>query len=231
MWIKAYTESMANPWWNIIIVSKSCAVKHLEYSSSWILVASHIKSDKYAIPSRFSFFSSCSCDSSCSVDSLLSSVFSESLGEFIWVIFWSGGDSLGDKSGLFLLLFEDAGDSDGARFGLDFSDNFLLGLWHGNLLSTIWDIFHWNFIVKFGLKTAWDISHDILWSFLTYVNFWWLQGCLSTFAKIGCLQWGGYICWCFGVFLFLSWVWVFQWVGWLGQFQFIVRVFFTVTQW
>ena len=40
------------------------------------------------------------------------------------------------------------------------------------------------FFVKFGLKTAWHISYDIFWSLLTYVNFWRLQGCLSTFAKI-----------------------------------------------
>ena len=25
---------------------------------------------------------------------------------------------------------------------------------HGNLLLAIWDTFHWNFVVKFGLKTA-----------------------------------------------------------------------------
>ena len=55
-------------------------------------------------------------------------------------------------------------------------------------LSAIWDTSHWNFFVKFGLKTAWGISYDILWSLLTYVNFWRLQGRLSTFAKIGCLQ-------------------------------------------
>ena len=54
----------------------------------------------------------------------------------------------------------------------------------GNLLSAIWDTSHWNFFVKFGLKTAWHISYDILWSLLTYVNFWQLQGHLSTFAKI-----------------------------------------------
>ena len=46
------------------------------------------------------------------------------------------------------------------------------------------DTSHWNFFVNFGLKTAWHISYDILWSLLTYVNFWRLQGCLSTFAKI-----------------------------------------------
>ena len=54
----------------------------------------------------------------------------------------------------------------------------------GNLLSAIWDTSHWNFFVKFGLKTAWHISYDILWSLLSYVNFWRLQGHLSTFAKI-----------------------------------------------
>ena len=54
----------------------------------------------------------------------------------------------------------------------------------GNLLSAIWDTSHWNFFVKFGLKTAWHISYDILWSILTYVNFWRLQDRLSTFAKI-----------------------------------------------
>ena len=42
----------------------------------------------------------------------------------------------------------------------------------GNLLLAIWDTSHWNFFVKFGLKTAWHISYDILWSLLTYVNFW-----------------------------------------------------------
>ena len=55
---------------------------------------------------------------------------------------------------------------------------------HGNLLWAIWDTSHWNFFVKFGLKTAWHISYDILWSLLTYVNFWQLQGRLSIFAKI-----------------------------------------------
>ena len=58
----------------------------------------------------------------------------------------------------------------------------------GNLLSAIWDTSHWNFFVKFGLKTAWHMSYDILWSLLTYVNFWQLQGHLSTFAKIRALQ-------------------------------------------
>ena len=59
---------------------------------------------------------------------------------------------------------------------------------HGNLLSAIWDTSHWNFFVKFGLKTAWQISYEILWSLLTYVNFRRLQGHLSTFAKIRGLQ-------------------------------------------
>ena len=55
-------------------------------------------------------------------------------------------------------------------------------------LSAIWDTSHWNFFVKFGLKTAWDISYDILLSLLKFVNFWRLQGHLSILAKIGCLQ-------------------------------------------
>ena len=29
---------------------------------------------------------------------------------------------------------------------------------HGNLLSAIWDTSHWTSFVKFGLKTAYDIS-------------------------------------------------------------------------
>ena len=44
------------------------------------------------------------------------------------------------------------------------------------------------FFVKFGLRTAWDISYDILLSLLKFVNFWRLQGGLSILAKIGCLQ-------------------------------------------
>ena len=55
-------------------------------------------------------------------------------------------------------------------------------------LSAIWDTSHWNFFVKFGLRTAWDISYDILLSLLKFVNFWRLQGRLSILAKIGCLQ-------------------------------------------
>ena len=55
-------------------------------------------------------------------------------------------------------------------------------------LLAIWDTSHWNFFVKFGLRTAWDISYDILLSLLKFVNFWWLQGRLSILAKIGCLQ-------------------------------------------
>ena len=55
-------------------------------------------------------------------------------------------------------------------------------------LLAIWDTSHWNFFVKFGLRTAWDISYDILLSLLKFVNFWRLQGRLSILAKIGCLQ-------------------------------------------
>ena len=33
---------------------------------------------------------------------------------------------------------------------------------HVNLSSAIWDTSHWTSFVKFGLKTAWDISYDIL---------------------------------------------------------------------
>ena len=58
----------------------------------------------------------------------------------------------------------------------------------GNFFSAIWDTSHWNFLVKFGLKTAWDMSYDILLSLLKFVNFWRLQGRLSILAKIGCLQ-------------------------------------------
>ena len=46
----------------------------------------------------------------------------------------------------------------------------------GHLLSAIWATSHWTSFVKFGLKTAWDISYDILWLILKYVNFWLLQG-------------------------------------------------------
>ena len=59
---------------------------------------------------------------------------------------------------------------------------------HECSLLAIWDTSHWNFFVKFGLRTAWDISYDILLSLLKFVNFWRLQGCLSILAKIGCLQ-------------------------------------------
>ena len=59
---------------------------------------------------------------------------------------------------------------------------------NGNFFSAIWDTSHWNFLVKFGLKTAWDMSYDILLSLLKFVNFWQLQGRLSILAKIGCLQ-------------------------------------------
>ena len=54
---------------------------------------------------------------------------------------------------------------------------------HGNLLMAIWDTSHWTSFVKFGLKTAWDISYDILWPILKYVNFWRLQGHLSNLSK------------------------------------------------
>ena len=59
---------------------------------------------------------------------------------------------------------------------------------HERSLWAIWDTSHWNFFVKFGLRTAWDISYDILLSLLKFVNFWRLQGRLSILAKIGCLQ-------------------------------------------
>ena len=52
-----------------------------------------------------------------------------------------------------------------------------------HLLSAIWDTSHWISFVKFGLETAWDISYDILWPILKYVNFWWLQGHSSTSGK------------------------------------------------
>ena len=54
---------------------------------------------------------------------------------------------------------------------------------HGNLSSAIWDTSHWTSFVKFGLKTAWDISYYILWPILKYVNFWRLQGCSSNLSK------------------------------------------------
>ena len=59
---------------------------------------------------------------------------------------------------------------------------------HERSLLAIWDTSHWNVFVKFGLRTAWDISYDILLSLLKFVNFWRLQGHLSILAKIGCLQ-------------------------------------------
>ena len=59
---------------------------------------------------------------------------------------------------------------------------------HECSLLAIWDTSHWNFFVKFGLRTAWDISYDMLLSLLKFVNFWRLQGRLSILAKIGCLQ-------------------------------------------
>ena len=54
---------------------------------------------------------------------------------------------------------------------------------HGNLSSAIWDTSHWTSFVKFGLKTAWDISYDIFWPILKYVNFWQLQGHLRNLWK------------------------------------------------
>ena len=54
---------------------------------------------------------------------------------------------------------------------------------HGNFLSAIWGTSHWTSFVKFGLKTAWDISYDILWPILKYVNFWRLQGRSSNLSK------------------------------------------------
>ena len=33
---------------------------------------------------------------------------------------------------------------------------------HEHLLLAIWDTSHWNYFIKFGLKTAIDISYDIL---------------------------------------------------------------------
>ena len=54
---------------------------------------------------------------------------------------------------------------------------------HGNLSSAIWDTSHWTSFVKFGLKTAWDISYDILWPILKYVIFWQLQGRSSNLSK------------------------------------------------
>ena len=54
---------------------------------------------------------------------------------------------------------------------------------HGNLLSAIWDTSHWTSFVNFGLKTAWDISYDILWPILKYVNFWRLQHHSSNLSK------------------------------------------------
>ena len=58
----------------------------------------------------------------------------------------------------------------------------------GHLLLAIWDTSYWTSFVKFGLNTAWDISYDILWLILKYVNFWLLQGHSSTLGKILCLQ-------------------------------------------
>ena len=40
-----------------------------------------------------------------------------------------------------------------------------------NFFLALWNTSHWNFFVKFGLKTPYDISSDPFWSILTYVNF------------------------------------------------------------
>ena len=55
---------------------------------------------------------------------------------------------------------------------------------HWHLLSAIRGTSHWTSFVKLGLKTTWDIFYDIFWLILKYVNFWLLQGCLSTFGNI-----------------------------------------------
>ena len=72
--------------------------------------------------------------------------------------------------------------------GLSLHLNHLYTVAHGHLLLAIWDTSHWTSFVKFGLKTAWGISYDILWLILKYVNFWLLQGCSNTFGKILGLQ-------------------------------------------
>ena len=58
----------------------------------------------------------------------------------------------------------------------------------GKLRLAIWDTSFWTFWLKFGHKAPWDISWDLFWSFLKYVNFWRFQGCLSTFQKMGGLR-------------------------------------------
>ena len=55
---------------------------------------------------------------------------------------------------------------------------------HDNLRLAIWDTSFWTFLLKFGHKGTWDISWDLFWSFLKYVNFWQFQGHLSTFQKL-----------------------------------------------
>ena len=58
----------------------------------------------------------------------------------------------------------------------------------GHLLLAILATSHWTSFVKFGLKTASDISYDILWLIMKYVSFWLLQGHSSTLGKILGLQ-------------------------------------------
>ena len=53
----------------------------------------------------------------------------------------------------------------------------------GNIFLAIWNTFHRNIFVKFGLKTPYDISLDPFWSILKYVNFWHLQGHLKFWQK------------------------------------------------
>ena len=59
---------------------------------------------------------------------------------------------------------------------------------HDKLRLAIWDTSFWTFLLKFGHKGPWDISSDLFWSFLKYVNFWRFQGHLSTFQKMGGLR-------------------------------------------
>ena len=56
------------------------------------------------------------------------------------------------------------------------------------LQLAIWDTSFQTFLLKFGHNGPWDISQDLFWSFLKYVNFWWFQGHLSTFQKMGGLR-------------------------------------------
>ena len=59
---------------------------------------------------------------------------------------------------------------------------------HDKLRLAIWDTSFWTFWLKFGHNGPWDISQDLFWSFLKYVNFWRFQGRLSTFQKMGGLR-------------------------------------------